>query len=265
MKSRILVCVLCLAGGSWIASYAAAQAEKSSLLILSPSSRGTGQLKILQQKNVEIIKGAPYTATRTKEVSHVLADGNRVVDGTTTFVARDSEGRTLNAGLGEGKSLSAAKWKTISDPVAQSTYMYVAPSTPSGKHIAAQFSGAKEAEFAPAEDVANAAPNLPGEVKRESLGRQMMQGLWVEGSRVTRTIAAGTAGNKQAFDITSEEWYSPGLHVVVLKKQNDPRVGETVVRLTDIKLAEPDSSLFQVPADDQNRLNELATHTSHSD
>jgi hypothetical protein len=36
--------------------------------------------------------------------------------------------------------------------------------------------------------------------------------------------------------------------MVVLSKRNDPRFGETVYRLSDIKRAEPDPSLFQVPS-----------------
>lgn len=257
----MLIGLICLVGCSWIQSRVIAQSEKSSVLILSPSGReSAGDLKILQTKNAEVIKGAPYTATRTKEVTRVLADGNRVVDRTITFVARDSEGRTLN----EGKPLNTAQWKMINDPVAQATYMFAEPSTPSDKPIAAQFSSAKgvTAEFALAEE---GAPDLPGEVKHESLGEQRLQGVWVEGSRVTRTIAAGTAGNEQAFNIVSERWYSPDLHAVVFSRLNDPRFGETVVRLTDIKRVEPDPSLFRVPDEDKIRFDELATHTSHSD
>jgi hypothetical protein len=144
--------------------------------------------------------------------------------------------------------------------------MFAAPSTPSEKPIAAKFSNAKGAtDFALAEDAADDASDLRGEIKQESLGGQSIQGVWVEGSRVTRTVAAGTAGNEQAFNITSEKWYSPDLHVVVLSRHNDPRLGETVVRLTDIKRADPDPALFHVPAEDQIRFDELATHTSHSD
>jgi len=35
----------------------------------------------------------------------------------------------------------------------------------------------------------------------------------------------------------------------VSSRHNDPRVGETVYQLTGINRGEPDSSLFQVPAD----------------
>ena len=47
----------------------------------------------------------------------------------------------------------------------------------------------------------------------------------------------------------TETWFSPELKVMVLKKHNDPRNGEIIYRLTNISRAEPDHSLFEVPAD----------------
>ena len=43
--------------------------------------------------------------------------------------------------------------------------------------------------------------------KRESLGKQTMEGVQVEGTRTTRTIAAGEIGNDRPIDIVSERWY----------------------------------------------------------
>jgi hypothetical protein len=47
----------------------------------------------------------------------------------------------------------------------------------------------------------------------------------------------------------SEQWFSPDLEVLVLTKHSDPRVGETIYRLTNIVRAQPDPNLFVVPAD----------------
>jgi len=267
MKPRILICTVCLIGGVWAQSLSAPKTGKpSTILILSPPSRDTNNLKVLQANKAEIIRGAPYTATVTKQASRFLADGNRIIEKATMFVARDNEGRTFKAELSEGKGLNAAKWKMITDPVSQATYMYVTPHNTSDKPVAARFSNPQgKSEFVMVDDPWDGMPELPGEVKHETLGTQMMQGVWVEGSRTTRTIAAGTVGNEHPFDITSEEWYSPDLHVVMLKKQNDPRTGETILRLTDIKRVEPDPLMFHVPAEDQTRFDELAIHTGHSD
>ena len=86
------------------------------------------------------------------------------------------------------------------------------------------------------------------QVKREQLGTQVMDGVTVEGTRETVTIAAGQIGNDRPIEIVSENWYSQDLHALVLHKHSDPRFGDTVFHLTDIKRGEPDASLFQVPA-----------------
>jgi len=62
------------------------------------------------------------------------------------------------------------------------------------------------------------------------------------------TIPAGQIGNERPIEIVSETWYSPELHTMVVRKHSDPRVGETVFRLTEIKRTEPDAALFQAPA-----------------
>jgi len=85
--------------------------------------------------------------------------------------------------------------------------------------------------------------------KTESLGKQVIEGIEAEGTRVTFTIAAGAIGNEQPINIISERWYSPELQTVVMSKNSDPRSGETIYRLTNINRNEPDHSLFEVPAD----------------
>ncbi len=87
------------------------------------------------------------------------------------------------------------------------------------------------------------------QVSKESLGQQMVEGVMCEGRRSTVTIPANTIGNELPINIVSEEWYSPELQVLVLTKQNDPRMGETTYRLTNIHRNEPDRSMFDVPSD----------------
>lgn len=83
----------------------------------------------------------------------------------------------------------------------------------------------------------------------ESLGLRVIEGVAAEGTRTTQTIPAGTFGNQRAIQIVTERWYSQELQVVVMTRHADPRVGETVYRLTNIIRAEPSPDLFTVPAD----------------
>ncbi|HEX6464847.1 MAG TPA: hypothetical protein VFZ98_10350 [Vicinamibacterales bacterium] len=93
-----------------------------------------------------------------------------------------------------------------------------------------------------------------GEVRSFSLSQQPLEhatidGLPVEGHKTSETIPAGKIGNEQPITVTSEEWTSTDLKVLVLTKHNDPRTGESTYHLTNVVRAEPDPSLFMVPAD----------------
>src|SRR6266403_5640860 len=46
------------------------------------------------QATGEVVTAAPYTATAITETTQVLADGNRIVNKNSAFVARDGQGRT---------------------------------------------------------------------------------------------------------------------------------------------------------------------------
>jgi hypothetical protein len=101
-------------------------------------------------------------------------------------------------------------------------------------------------------------PGMPGmalssgsekNAQKESLGTQMIEGVQAEGTRTTFTIPAGSIGNDLPIQVVSERWYSPELQTVVMTKHSDPRMGDTVYRLTNINRNEPAPSLFQAPPD----------------
>ncbi|MDQ1613026.1 MAG: hypothetical protein QOG00_2957 [Pyrinomonadaceae bacterium] len=84
---------------------------------------------------------------------------------------------------------------------------------------------------------------------KESLGKQLVEGVEAEGTRTTITFPAGMMGNERPINIVSERWYSPELQTVVMSKHSDPRFGETTYRLTNINRSEPARTLFEVPSD----------------
>jgi len=102
-------------------------------------------------------------------------------------------------------------------------------------------------------DAAGQRPMMRGRngqnVKTESLGKQMIEGVQAEGTRTTMSIPAGQIGNEQPIQVVTETWYSPELQTVVLRKRSDPRSGETVTRYANISRAEPPRTFFEVPAD----------------
>jgi hypothetical protein len=84
---------------------------------------------------------------------------------------------------------------------------------------------------------------------KESLGKQMIEGVEAEGTRITVIIPAGDIGNEMPINMVSEQWYSPELQTIVMSRHSDPRSGERIYRLTNISRTEPAGSLFEVPAD----------------
>src|ERR1051326_2044110 len=79
----------------------------------------------------EVVTAAPYTATATTENTQVLADGNRIVNKTSSFVARDSQGRTRReTDLHRIGTMQVESPKTvfINDPTTHTQYVF----TPAG-------------------------------------------------------------------------------------------------------------------------------------
>jgi hypothetical protein len=81
----------------------------------------------------------------------------------------------------------------------------------------------------------------------KELGTKDIEGIRAEGKLRSYTIPAGEVGNKNAITVTTETWTSPELQLTVYSKHSDPRVGDTIYRLTNLKRAEPSLSLFTAP------------------
>lgn len=212
----------------------------------------------------EPVKDAPYTATATTESTQTLADGTHIVNKTSEFIARDGQGRTRHeqtfAKIG-GLNMDPKKVILISDPAAHTDYI-VNPDEQrtrivkrDGVNVFIEGGDKSKQEIATKMKLRQAREErikIEGQeskrVKHEDLGTQVIEGVTAQGRRETVTIAAGEIGNDRPIEIVSENWYSQDLHTVVLRKHTDPRFGETVFRLTEIKRGEPDPSLFQVPA-----------------
>ena len=203
----------------------------------------------------------------------MLADGNRIVRKNTAALYRDSEGRTRREQTLEtiGPLAAAgepAKTFSITDPVAGVTYILNPREKVARKiEMPRMSAGSKEAEakmriavgVAPAgEGIAHLEGAL-GAIKSsafratasktESLGKQMIEGVEADGKRVTWTIPEGQIGNERPINIVNEQWYSTELQALVLSKRTDPRSGETVYRLSNVRRSEPQRTLFEVPAD----------------
>jgi len=243
-----------------------------------------GELHARMALEAKITPGAPYSAEAVTETTQVLADGNRINRKSVTRVYRDSDGRTRREELDDTGAVITI---SIVDPMAHTSYVLnpatrtayreqVLLRTPmmrsGGPGTPADVISKMEAERRAADRNGDAppppppAPRSPGapppppppppaaplpnrEVVTENLGQQTFEGVNATGSRTTTTIPTGAIGNLQPIKVVSEQWVSTDLQVLVMTKHSDPRSGDTGYRLQSIVRAEPDRSLFTVPAD----------------
>lgn len=190
----------------------------------------------------KVVKGAPYSAEAVLESTQTLGDGTHITRKSTASIYRDGEGRTRREQTMEALgpfavSGDAPRIISINDPVSGTSYI-LDPRNKTARKMFGRGGPPPHHEPPPA-----------SQSKTESLGKQTIEGVEAEGTRSTVTIAAGQIGNDRPIEIVSERWYSAELQTVVLSKHKDPRMGETVYRLTNINRSEPARSLFEVPSD----------------
>jgi len=202
----------------------------------------------------EFVKSAPYSATALTETTQVLLDGNRIVHKSVAALTRDSEGRTRREETVSNFGPLPTTKSTlvfITDPVARAEYILDL-----NHHIAhvQKLQGAKI--IAPEQKHSESNPGVPSisaetmaDVNQQALPNENIDGIRCEHMIETQTIPAGSIGNDRQIIITSETCASPDLHLLLLRKRSDPRFGNTAYRLMDIRRAEPDASLFQIPGD----------------
>src|ERR1700690_2000673 len=201
------------------------------------------------------VTGAPFSGSFSVQTTQAMADGNQIQRNTTGTVARDSQGRTRRdltlpaigpwstSGSGEAAPPQAV---FIDDPVGGTHYI-LQPDKKTGETLRRP-----PADFREGKDHAENRSERrdSSDVVTTDLGTQTINGIAAQGTRTTHTIPAGKIGNLKPIVIVSERWYSTDLQTNVMTKRTDPRTGETTVtQLTNIQRAEPDASLFQVPAD----------------
>jgi len=83
----------------------------------------------------------------------------------------------------------------------------------------------------------------------KELGTRDVGGVRAEGRLRSYEIPAGEIGNRNPIVVSDETWTAPDLQITVYTKHSDPRSGDFVFRLDNLKRDEPAASLFAVPAD----------------
>jgi hypothetical protein len=248
-----------------------------------------GEVRARTAVEGRVIPNAPYSAEAVTESTQVLADGNRINRKSVTRVYRDGEGRTRREEIDDSGAVVSvsivdpvAHVTYVLNPASRTAYRdTVRIAMPDGRGTGAEVRRRipepaatvepqerikqKVEEQARMREVAPDPPPPPppaptaerivlkggaaAATAREDLGTQTIEGVAATGARSTTTIPAGAIGNLQPIKVVAEQWFSSDLGVLVMTKHSDPRSGETTYRLQSIVRAEPDRSLFIVPAD----------------
>ena len=234
-----------------------------------------------------MVKGAPYSADEIHETNQVLADGTRIHNETKTTIYRDGQGRVRRESPGQvmiwdgttGTSFMLNESNQTAHKMQMAVnYSYrrtagadAPPPEPlqfrtfhfqnggegaAGGQIMVLKTDEAPGTVARAESKVKlgvlkadgvAAQAMPA-AKKETLDKQIMEGLSCEGVRYTTTLDTGAIGNDRPIQTVEERWYSSDLQVNMLVRRTDPRSGEDIVRMTNVRRLEPDPSLFTVPA-----------------
>ena len=256
-----------IAGGSFSSSMSSSGSGGS----VSSSGNGTQTTFTYNYPpggTVFVIAGAPYSGHMSSQNVRTLASGAHLNMQTNDqpMTYRDSMGRTrTDAAMSQAPmmALAAANFKPrivrlpeISDPVAG--FRYVLDDTNRIAHritIQARQNQAQaqaRAAFDARSPVAQATPHAMENgvtSTSESLGTQSMFGLTVTGQRNTTTYPPGTyQGNDGLLTSVNETWRSDQYGLMLLSKNSQPDGSESTMTMKDFTAAEPDPTLFMVPA-----------------
>jgi hypothetical protein len=207
-----------------------------------------------------VVKGVPYSANAITSVNQTLPTGSQIKTEMTALVARDAEGRTRREqtirAIGPWAVLSPGEREpgtgttviVIQDPIKQFNYI-LDPRTHIARVQRAEFLAVARNREQELRNRELAGRNEEHPERAEPLGWKRIENVLTQGKRTVTILAAGRVGNNAPIEIAVETWYAPELQVVVLGRRNDPRVGDIIYRLVNIKRVDPPASLFEVPSE----------------
>jgi hypothetical protein len=217
-----------------LASYTAT--AQSQPIACAPAGKNNGVIMEISTRS-----GCPLSAVIEQEDVRTAADGTRVQTKMRTLIYRNSSGRiridTYNPTDKLGPDRPAIT--VIYDP--DDGFVYPLETHPELDHVAPA-KGSTVQLYPPPVPVWKSKPVF------EQLGTREMEGLIAKGRRFTFTQLASADGNEPEITTVTEEWESPEMGIRLLWTTSRSDGNESVIRITNLQLAEPDPALFQVPA-----------------
>jgi hypothetical protein len=220
----------------------------------------TGSIVASAGSTIPGLKGMPFSAEFVVKRAQTLADGTHITQQQKQFQARDSEGRTrteIYMPDMAGANADQPPIVTIYDPISgQFIHLNAQQKTATVQtfalHTPMQGGSVRQVPLTPSVPPPSGQtvhPHSSPQPSIEKLGGQTIEGVYAEGTRITRVIPAGTMGNDRDMSLVTEEWRSSDLKINIRSTTTDPRSGERTTEIKSLSRAEPDPALFQVPPD----------------
>ena len=209
--------------------------------------------------------GEPFSGVARTQSTTVFADGNRIVRTNIVHYFRDTQGRTrVEREVADDRTnlRGPGGVVTIEDSVT-GEQINLMPAMKMAMVFKSARGGAP-ARISPASPLDATAPfallgfgmgigadgrTTESSAETTSLGQKVINGITATGTRIVRIIPAGVLGNEKPITSTLEEWKSVELGIPVQVTEKSSIGGTLTYNLQDVVRAEPDPSLFTVPAD----------------
>ena len=205
-----------------------------------------GTRQTLVSISIPPLLNAPFTATVNTVWIIRRGDGTSDTVKNHRTIARDSAGRIFQERrqlTPDGdKQQTAITQLEFSDPTSHGKYFC----NPDGR-VCELYNYSILASTVDA--TTGASTSGANDLKSEDLGHEIIEGLDTIGTRETTMIAPGTIGNDRALAAVREFWHSTQLGINLVLTRTDPLSGNSDIRVTDIRLGEPDPHLFDLPSD----------------
>jgi TonB family protein len=200
------------------------------------------------------VKGLPYSGEMRTETSGTLIDGTRIQQSyLRSKEYRDSEGRTRRGESIEPETKDAAQIVTIYDPTAMVEYV-LEPAAKTAHRFMLKEPPPPRISLGPPEvylpDDISPALAADATAEYETLEPETIQGLRAEGARRTLTIAdTSPLGDRGPRHIVIDTWTAIDLQIIVREHTSSTGGSEMNTEMTNLRMEEQPTSLFQVPAD----------------
>ncbi len=196
------------------------------------------------QKRVEELREKAKAAMKDGKATVIERSPGEEVVITRTESADGSGNKELNEQVRVNVIRSSGNAKVTRQP---SREIRIDSSSPSHSPSASfSFDGRDLAQLSPL-STSFADHTWSSKATTKDLGTKDFDGVRADGKLRAYTIPAGEIGNKNAITVSNETWTSPDLQMTVYAKHSDPRSGDTIYRLANVKRTEQPLNLFTTP------------------